>query len=116
MKRVIIFFCSLVAGLCIADELPQRYHFTNVKIFNGWDEKLVEGDVIVEGMIFPSSNRELLTLATRLTELRQAADSSGSELIVNIMPDDEVLHGRIIDVMNACAIAQVQNTSFTMEM
>ena len=79
-------------------------------------EIIPSGDVIVEGMIFPSSDRELLTLATRLTELRQAADSSGSELIVNIMPDDEVLHGRIIDVMNACAIAQVQNTSFTMEM
>ena len=74
------------------------------------------GDVAVEGVIFPASDSELLSLATRLIEFRQAAASSGSELIVNIAPDDEVFHSRIIDVMNACAIAKVRNTSFTMEM
>jgi biopolymer transport protein ExbD len=74
------------------------------------------GDVLIEGVIFPESDRELLSLATRLVEFREAADSAGSELIVNILPDDEVPHRRIIDVMNACAIAQVKNTSFTMEL
>ena len=74
------------------------------------------GDVMVEGVLFPSSDRELLSLATRLTEFRQSADSAGSELIVNILPNDEVLHRRIVDVMNACAIAKVKNTSFTTEM
>ena len=74
------------------------------------------GDVMVEGVLFPSSDRELLTLATRLTEFRQSAESAGSELIVNILPNDAVPHRRIVDVMNACAIANVKNTSFTMEM
>ncbi|MBI9020023.1 MAG: biopolymer transporter ExbD [Verrucomicrobia bacterium] len=75
-----------------------------------------DGDVMVEGVLFPASDSELLTLATRLTEFRQAAESAGSELVVNILPENEVMHGRIIDVMNACAIANVKNTSFTMEM
>ncbi|MBL7016531.1 MAG: biopolymer transporter ExbD [Kiritimatiellales bacterium] len=74
------------------------------------------GDVMIEGVLFPSSDRELLTLATRLTEFRQSAESAGSELIVNILPNDSVPHRRIVDVMNACAIANVKNTSFTMEM
>jgi len=74
------------------------------------------GDVLIEGVIFPRSDHELLSLATRLVEFREAADSSGSELIVNISPEDDVPHSRIVDVMNACAIANVKNTSFTMEM
>lgn len=74
------------------------------------------GDVMIEGVLFPRSDRELLSLATRLVEFQAAADSSGSELIVNISPEDEVPHFRIVDVMNACAIANVKNTSFTMEM
>ena len=74
------------------------------------------GDVVVEGMIFERDDRELNTLAVRLVELREAAESSASELIVNIMPDSEALHGRIIDVMSACAAAEVRNTSFIMSM
>jgi biopolymer transport protein ExbD len=73
-------------------------------------------DVVVEGMIFDRNDRELDELILRLMEFREAAESSGSELIVNIMPDDTVLHGRIIDVMNACAAADVENTSFSMSL
>ena len=74
------------------------------------------GDVMVEGMIFRSDDRDLNMLSVRLVEFREAAESSGSELIVNILPDNEALHRRIIEVMNACAIAEVKNTSFTMSM
>lgn len=75
-----------------------------------------EGDVAVEGMIFPRDDHALNTLVLRLLELREAAESSASELIVNILPSDDVLHGRIIDVMSACAAAGVKNTSFSMSM
>jgi biopolymer transport protein ExbD len=74
------------------------------------------GDVLVEGMVFASQDRDLDTLVQRLLEFREAAESSGSELIVNILPENEVLHGRIIDVMSACAAANVRNTSFSMRM
>ena len=75
-----------------------------------------DSDVIVEGMVFDRNDRDLDSLVDRLVELREAAESSGSELIVNITPSDEVLHGRIINVMNACAAAHVKNTSFSMSM
>jgi biopolymer transport protein ExbD len=75
-----------------------------------------EGDVVVEGMIFPRDDRDLDSLITRLMEFREAAESSGSELIVNIFPAEEVLHGRIVEVMSACAAAEVRNTSFSMSM
>jgi biopolymer transport protein ExbD len=75
-----------------------------------------EGDVVVEGMIFPRDDHDLDTLIARLMEFREAAESSGSELIVNIFPAEEVLHGRIVEVMSACAAAEVRNTSFSMSM
>lgn len=73
-----------------------------------------DGDVLVEGMIFNRNDRELNTLIQRLIEFREAADNSGSELVVTISPDDAVLHGRIVDVMSACALAKVKNTSFNL--
>jgi biopolymer transport protein ExbD len=75
-----------------------------------------EGEVVVEGMIFPRDDHELDTLVLRLLEFREAAESSASELIVNILPANDVLHRRIIDVMSACAAADVKNTSFSMSM
>ncbi len=79
-------------------------------------EIMPTGDVMVEGMVFERDDHSLDLLSVRLVEFREAAESSGSELVVNILPENEVLHGRIIDVMNACAVAEVKNTSFTMSM
>jgi biopolymer transport protein ExbD len=72
------------------------------------------GDVVVEGMVFGHADRELNTLATRLVQLRQAAESSGSPLVITITPNDAVLHHRIVEVMNACAVAEVKNISFSL--
>jgi biopolymer transport protein ExbD len=74
------------------------------------------GDVAVEGMVFKSEDRDLNTLILRLIEFRESAESSGSELIVNIIPDNKAIHRRIVDVMSACAVAKVRNTSFSMSM
>ena len=52
-------------------------------------------------------------LIVQLASLKEAADSSSSEFIVNILPDDRALHGRIVQVMDACAAAKVKNMSFS---
>ncbi len=74
------------------------------------------GDILIEGMIFGKDEQNLDDLIGQLVSLKEAADSSGSELIVNIMPADKALHGRIIKVMDACAAADVKNMSFSMTM
>ena len=71
------------------------------------------GDVVVEGMVYRSADRMLNSLATRLVQLRQAAGSSGSPLVITIAPNPAVLHHRIVEVMNACAEAEVKNISFS---
>jgi len=74
------------------------------------------GDILIEGMIFGKDEQNLDDLIGQLLSLKEAADSSGSELIVNILPADKALHGRIIRVMDACAAANVKNMSFSMSM
>jgi biopolymer transport protein ExbD len=74
------------------------------------------GDIVIEGMIFGKDEQNLDDLIGQLLSLKEAADSSGSELIVNILPADKALHGRIIKVMDACAAADVKNMSFSMQM
>ncbi len=74
------------------------------------------GDILVDGMVFGQNSSDLNDLIAQLVSLKEAADSSNSELIVNILPADKAQHGRIINVMDACAAAQVKNTSFSMSM
>jgi len=74
------------------------------------------GDILIEGMLFGKDENNLDDLIGQLISLKQAAESSQSELIVNILPADKALHGRIIKVMDACAAADVKNMSFSMSM
>ena len=75
-----------------------------------------DGNILIEGMVFGEDENNLDDLICQLISLKEAADTSGSELIVNILPEDKALHGRIIDVMDACAAADVKNMSFSMTM
>lgn len=74
------------------------------------------GDILVDGMVFGQDSGDLDDLIGQLVSLKEAADSSNSELIVNILPADKALHGRIVNVMDACAAAKVKNMSFSMTM
>jgi len=74
------------------------------------------GDILMDGMVFGQGSADLKSLIGQLVSLKEAADSSNSELIVNILPADKALHGRIINVMDACAAAKVKNMSFSMSM
>ncbi len=73
------------------------------------------GDIMINGMIFGQGGN-LDDLIGQLISYKEAADSSASDLIVNILPDDRAVHGRIIKVMDACAAANVKNMSFSMNM
>ncbi|HEY5653234.1 MAG TPA: biopolymer transporter ExbD [Pontiella sp.] len=74
------------------------------------------GDILINGMVFGQNEDNLDDLIGNLLTLKEAADSSGSALIVNILPADKAVHGRIVRVMDACAAADVKNMSFSMSM
>jgi biopolymer transport protein ExbD len=71
------------------------------------------GDVLMNGMLFGAGSQNLDDLVGQMLSLKEAAEAAGSQFIVNIMPADEAVHGRIVQVMDACAAAKVKNMSFS---
>ncbi len=76
----------------------------------------VDGTVQVEGMRFSREDRNLRALVSQLRGLQAIAQSQQSPFFVNILPNQESLHARIIDVMDACAAAGVKSLSFSKAM
>ena len=72
-----------------------------------------DGSVHVEGMRFSSADQELAELVSQLRGLQAIAASQSSPFFVNILPHQDSLHHRIIDVMDACAAAGVKSLSFS---
>lgn len=75
-------------------------------------EVLVEisesGTVSIEGAEY----RNPKDLAQQLATLRAVAEASGNQLVVSLLPGDKTLHGSVVPVMDACALAKVKNLSF----
>jgi biopolymer transport protein ExbD len=74
------------------------------------------GDISINGIVFGQEGGGLDDLISELISYKEAADASTSEFIVNILPTDKALHGRIVKVMDACAAANVKNMSFSTTM
>lgn len=79
-------------------------------------EILEDGTVQVEGMRFPEEDRSLDDLVIQIAGLKEIAALQNSPFFVNVLPDADALHGRIIDVMDACAAAGVNSLTFSKAM
>ena len=82
------------------------------------DEQIIEvrqtGRVFLNGREFGSHDtQELEDLAATLARYRMASDASKNKALITIWADDEAKHQRLIDVMNACAGAGIENITFT---
>jgi len=76
-------------------------------------EITADGAVQVEGMRFSAADQNLSDLVSQLRGLQEIAKSQNSPFFVNILPNQDSLHYRIIDVMDACAAAGVKSLSFS---
>lgn len=79
-------------------------------------EITADGTVEVEGMRFSREDHELDDLVIQLRGLQAIALSQHSPFFVNLLPNQDTLQRRIIDVMDACAAAGVNNLSFSKAM
>ena len=70
------------------------------------------GDVSLFGQSF-GQRGDLEDLITQLKQQAESAKASSSEFVVNILPKNDAMHGRIIQVMDACAAAKAKNVSFS---
>lgn len=74
------------------------------------------GTVVLEGMRFPGEDRNLDDLVLQIIGLKDIAASQQVPLYVNLLPQPGTKHRRIIDVMDACAAAKVDNLTFSRSM
>ncbi|MEA2068536.1 MAG: biopolymer transporter ExbD [Verrucomicrobiota bacterium] len=79
-------------------------------------EITADGTVQVEGMRFSYSNRTLEDLVVQIAGLKEIAKAQNSPFFVNVLPHQDALHRRIIDVMDACAAAGVNSLTFSKSM
>lgn len=71
-----------------------------------------DGSVTLDGFTFTSADRDLRGLVGKIASLRQLADVQQSEFIVTLAPSDNTMHGRVVDVMDACRDAKVKHLAF----
>jgi len=82
------------------------------------DEQIIEvretGRVILNGKEFGSPEaQELPELVYTLQRYGAAAAASKNKALVTIWAEDDAKHQRVIDVLNACADAGIENVTFT---
>lgn len=59
------------------------------------------------------NSAKLPTLVATLKSLKEAADLAKNRVLVTVDPHDSVPHQRVVDVLGACAEAQITGVSFS---
>ena len=82
------------------------------------DEQIIEvratGRVYLNGREYGSADeQDIPELVHTLTRYSTAAGAAKNEALITIWAEDEAKHQRVIDVMNACADAGIENVTFT---
>lgn len=76
-------------------------------------EILPDATTLLNGSQIDSiGNRKMPELTRTLSRLKDAADRIGVPFFVTILADPDSVHGRAVDVLNACATAEVKMVSF----
>ncbi len=84
------------------------------------DEQILEirsdGNVILNDLALDSpESKELPELTKTLTQFRDVCASTKTEAMLTINADDEVPHQRVVEVLNACSAAKLENVTFAFE-
>jgi biopolymer transport protein ExbD len=77
---------------------------------------MADGSVWLNGQLFDDAMSANLPELTRtLSRFRVAAADAGVPAFIVVQAEDNARHQRIIDVLNACAVAEISLVSFNLE-
>ncbi len=81
------------------------------------DETIIEieedGRVILNDKVYDDpASTELPELVQTLTRYRETTESVNGIPMVTIQPSDDTLHERVMNVLNACAAADIEHVAF----
>jgi biopolymer transport protein ExbD len=81
------------------------------------DEQVIEifadGRIVLNNTVYgKGSSRDLPDLVVTLSRFKAACDNARTKALITIFAEDDALHQRVIDAMNACAGARIKNITF----
>lgn len=81
------------------------------------DEQIIEvtaaGQIILNNKVYASQDKsDLAGLEKTLLRYSQAAKISKTKAMITIAAEDDAVHERVVDVLNACAGADIENVTF----
>lgn len=81
------------------------------------DEQIIEvlsdGRIVLNNKVYASQDKsDLEGLEYTLLRYSQAAKLSKTKAMITIAADDDAVHERVVDVLNACAGAGIENVTF----
>jgi biopolymer transport protein ExbD len=84
------------------------------------DEQIIEvrsdGQIILNGQVFDNEDsRSMSELTATLRRFKASSDLTGTPAMITIQADNDSVHQRAIDVMDACAAAGIRSVSFGMD-
>lgn len=81
------------------------------------DEQIIEvlanGTILLNNKAYTAQDKsDMAGLERLLLRYRQSAQLSKTKAMITIAADDDAVHERVIDVLNACAGAGIKNVTF----
>ncbi|VGO22830.1 ExbD/TolR family protein [Pontiella sulfatireligans] len=81
------------------------------------DEQIIEvlasGVIMLNNKVYEAPDKsDLVGLEYTLLRYRQAAQLSKTKAMITIAAEDDAVHERVVDVLNACAGAGIENVTF----
>jgi biopolymer transport protein ExbD len=72
-----------------------------------------DGVVEIDALKFGADDLLLTELENHLRGLKAMANSQGAKFFVNLLPEKKAIQDRIVNVMDACAAADVDSLTFS---
>lgn len=84
------------------------------------DEQIIEilpdGAVVLNDLQYDTpGSKDLPELTETLVRFRETASANQVEAMITIAPAPQVRQQRVVDVLNACAVAKIKNVTFAVE-
>ena len=78
-------------------------------------EVLTDGSVVLNDTVYGADgSKEMPALLLKLMRFKDACDAAKIKAMITIQAEDTAKHERVMDVMNACAAAEIRNITFGM--
>lgn len=72
-----------------------------------------DGSVILNDMVLAAAGDSAMTdLIVTMKRFKESSDANKSKALVTLAPEETVPHQRVVDVLNACAVAEIKGVTF----